>query len=127
MNALVTGLASALAYVACALFYQAGERRTALDRLKASPKARKAVRAVGWAALLIALWLFTLPQGWERGVTIWIGATVAAGGISLLIAAGGISLLISALMPRWHLASMGAAAACAMLLLLSIVVKGGAG
>ena len=118
MNALVTGLASALAYVACALFYQAGERRTALDRLKASPKARKAVRAVGWAALLIALWLFALPQGWERGVTIWIGATVAA---------GGISLLISALMPRWHLASMGAAAACAMLLLLSIVVKGGAG
>ena len=118
MSALVTGLASALAYVGCALFYQAGERRTALSALKSSPKARKAARAAGWAALLIALWLFALPQGWERGVTIWIGATIAA---------GGISLLVSALMPRWHLVSMAAASGCAILLLLSLAVKGGAG
>lgn len=118
MSALVTGLASALAYLACSLFYQAGERRTALGPLKTSPKARNAARAVGWAALLIALWLFALPQGWERGVTIWIGVTVAA---------GGISLLVSALMPRWHLASTGVAGGCALLLLLSIAVKGAAG
>ena len=118
MSALVTGMAGALAYVACSLFYQASERRTGLARLRASSKARTAARAAGWAMLLIALWLFAQPQGWERGVTIWIGATIAA---------GGISLLVSALMPRWHLVSMGAAAACATVLMLSIVVKGVAG
>ena len=118
MNALITGLAGALAYLACALFYQAGERRTALAQLKSSPQARKAARAAGWAALLVALWLFALPQGWERGAPIWIGAVIAA---------GGTSLLVSALMPRWHLASMGVAGGCALLLLLTIAVKGVAG
>ena len=115
---MVTGLAGALVYLACALFYQAGKRRTELTALKSSEKARAGVRTAGWAALLAALWLFALPQGWERGVAIWIGAITAA---------GGISLLVSALLPRWHLPSMAFAGACAVLLLLSLAVKGVAG
>lgn len=115
MSALVTSLAIILAYLACALFYQASERRAAIAALKTSQRARTGARAAGWAALLIAFWLFALPQGWERGAPIWIGTVSAA---------GGVSLLISALRPNWHPPSLAFAGGCAALLVLATAIEG---
>jgi len=118
MSALVTGLGGVLAYMACALFYQAGERRTAVVVLNSSQQARAAARAAAWAALLAALWLFAQPHGWERGVAIWIGAVSAA---------GILSMLISALRPGWHVASGAAAGAGAIVLAAAATATGAAG
>ena len=97
---MVTGLSACLAYMACAGFYQAGERRSHVAFLNANATVRRVVYAGAWGLLLIALWLLALPQGWERGVPIWLG---------VLIGAGALSLFIAALRPAWHVASIAVA------------------
>ena len=106
---MVTGLSACLAYVACAGFYQAGERRSQTDLLKGSRLARRIVYAASWLLLLAALYLLALPQGWERGVPIWLG---------VLTAAGALSIFIAALRPAWHVASVAVAGAGAVLFLV---------
>ena len=104
---MVTALSACMLYAACAGFYQAGAQRTSLARLKTEVRLRRLVFAGSWVLALIALVLAAAPQGWERGVPIWLG---------LLTAAGAASLLIAALYPRWHLPS-GVAAGAATLVL----------
>ncbi|MEM8986183.1 MAG: DUF3325 family protein [Pseudomonadota bacterium] len=117
-NVIITGLASALSYLACALFFQSGARRSTIELLKTSERAQTGARIAGWALLVLALFLFSAPQGWERGVTIWIGAVAFA---------GGVSLLVSALRPNWHAYSGLAAGACAVLLTGALIVQGVSG
>lgn len=106
---MVTGLSACLAYMACASFYQAGERRSQVALLKASPAVRRGVYAGAWILLLVALWLLATPQGWERGVPIWLG---------VLTGAGALSLFIAALRPTWHVASIAVAGVGALAFLL---------
>ncbi|MEM0930515.1 MAG: DUF3325 family protein [Pseudomonadota bacterium] len=90
----LTSLALAITYLGCVAFFEAGERRGRLHEVLTLSPSGTWLRRWAWAALIIALFLFAQPQGWERGVPIWLGA---------LSVAGGISLLISALLPRWHI------------------------
>ncbi|MEM0984918.1 MAG: hypothetical protein AAGJ32_01605 [Pseudomonadota bacterium] len=90
---LATLAATGLTYLACVLFFQAGKRRTQFAGVAQSERLQSTFRYGALAILFAALWLFSIPQGFERGVTVWLGAVSAA---------GGVSLLVSALAPDWH-------------------------
>ena len=106
-------LAMFLLYLACVGFYQAGAKRTSLERLKTSAAARRSVRLASWGVALVALVLLAQPQGWERGVPIWLG---------LFTLAGVVSLLVSALAPRGHLVTAAGAAVAGLGLFLAAMV-----
>lgn len=80
-------LAAALLYTACVIFFQAGARRSGLDAVRRSAVVRNVSRAIAWAAVLAALWLCAEPQGWERGIPVWLGLFSLAGGLSLVVSA----------------------------------------
>lgn len=82
-----------LLFAACALFYQADKKRSAVAELRASPQLRTGVRA--GATLISALTLIMIAslQGWELGVPVWLGL------FSFVFVAG---LFLSAQKPDWH-------------------------
>ena len=102
-----------LAYLACVLFFQAGERRTQLAGIKASSNVKSSVRIGAWLLLLLALSLLSLSKGLELGITIWLGVVSCA---------GGTSLLVSALAPRWHwYSALAVLGVCACIILAGLV------
>ena len=60
------------------------------------------MRAASWALALVSLVLLAQPQGWERGVPIWLG---------LFTLAGIASLLVAALVPHRHVTTAAGSAA----------------
>ena len=84
---MVVALALSLLYLACAMFYQAHEKRTAVAAIRMSSRLQGRVTIAGWGLAVASLFLFAMPQGWERGVPLWFGAFTLAGTASLLIAA----------------------------------------
>jgi hypothetical protein len=102
-------VASMLLLVACIGFYHARSARTRFDALRQSARRRISLRWICWALLVLSAWLFALPQGWERGVPIWLGT---------LSLAGIVSLLLVTLAPRWHgpcaLVGLGVALICGL-------------
>ncbi|MEL6666919.1 MAG: DUF3325 family protein [Pseudomonadota bacterium] len=80
-------------YVACALLYQADERRAAYAQVKASKQIRFGLRFVAAILFLVSLMLMAPLQGWLRGVPIWLGM------LSLVFVLG---LFIAAQRPSWH-------------------------
>ncbi|MEM6914571.1 MAG: DUF3325 family protein, partial [Pseudomonadota bacterium] len=102
-------------YLGCVAFFESGERRGRVhDVLNITPSPTW-LRRSGWAALLFSLVLFAQPQGWERGIPIWLGA---------LSMAGGTSLLVSALLPRWHLWTGAGAGVVASMAILGALITG---
>ena len=102
-----------MAYLACVLFFQAGELRTQLAGIKASSNLQSSVRIGAWLLLLLALLLLCLSKGVELGITIWLGVVSCA---------GGISLLVSALTPRWHwYSALVVLGICACIILADLV------
>ncbi|MEO1044560.1 MAG: hypothetical protein AAFX04_03885 [Pseudomonadota bacterium] len=93
--------ATALLYIGCYAFYQAGKHRTTFPALKNSLAARRAVHAAGWAFAIAALMTLAEIYGWELGIPLWLAVFVVAG-IS--------GLLISALWPKLHFPSTVASA-----------------
>ena len=80
-------LSACLVYLACVGFYQAGEKRTSVDRLRASPRERTYVRAASTVLLLAGFAPLAIVQGGERAVAVWLGVLAGAGGVSLMVAA----------------------------------------
>lgn len=99
-------LGTSLLYLACVLFYHAHERRTAMAAVRSSSQAQVRVTLAGWGLAAASLFLFSMPQGWERGVPLWLGVFTLAGAASLLIAA---------LAPKRHVATGVAAMVVAVL------------
>lgn len=88
--------ATAILYLGCFCFYQAGKRRAAFRRLKDSEGARRLVHIIGWVLAFAALFLLAEVYGWELGIPLWMG---------MFVIAGVTSLLVSALWPRLHVPS----------------------
>ena len=103
-----------LLYLACALLYQAGVRRTTIAMAKNSGPVRLLFRLVAIALFAGSLWLASVPQGWERGIAVWLGL------VSLAALA---SLLVAGLRPQRHAAS--AVGACLIAAICGCVVVGG--
>ena len=91
-----------LTFAGCGLLYQADARRSAFAGLKTSWRARYLVRGCAVGVCMLALCLAAAPQGWERGVPIWVGL------LSLCFVAG---LYLAARRPAWHGPATGAALA----------------
>lgn len=90
------------AYLACGLFYQAKAKRSTLTSLVSEEVINSSLfswglRSLGILLLLASIFLATQPQGFERGVTIWLGIVSACGFLGLFIAAWNRT---------WHLPSM---------------------
>ena len=84
-------------YAASALLYQADKRRAEIALLKTSPRHRTGARLLACTILVLTLWAASLPQGWERGIPIWLG---------LFFAAFVTSLFVSAQFKKAHLATL---------------------
>ncbi|MEL7103801.1 MAG: DUF3325 family protein [Pseudomonadota bacterium] len=100
-----------LLYVACALLYQADERRAAFAQIKESKSMRYGLRSVAAILFLVSLMSMAPLQGWLRGVPIWLGM------LSLAFVLG---LFVAAQRPGWHAPSAMLAAG------LGFVAFGGA-
>ncbi|MCA8900407.1 MAG: hypothetical protein KDA53_04085 [Hyphomonas sp.] len=98
-----------LLFSACAMLYQADERRGAFDVVRKSFPVRMVLRL--GACLLFAATLVLLAglQGWERGIPVWLGVFSA-------VFVGG--LFLAAQKPGWH--GPGGAAALVLGVLFSI-------
>lgn len=85
MLAIISSLC--LLYFACALMYQADDRRAVFAQVKESRPLRFGLRS-GAAVLLIMSLLIMAPlQGWLRGVPIWLGLFSLAFVLGLFVAA----------------------------------------
>lgn len=82
-----------LLYVACAILYQADDRRAAFPAVQVSRPLRYGLRGVSMGLWLLTLCMLAPLQGWERGVTLWFGL------VSLVFVAG---LFLAAQKPDWH-------------------------
>jgi hypothetical protein len=82
-----------LLYAACALLYQADDRRSAFAAIRTSRPKRYGLRGIAIALCVLTLFMVAPLQGWERGVTLWLGL------ISLVFVAG---LFLAAQKPDWH-------------------------
>ncbi|MEM8636394.1 MAG: DUF3325 family protein [Pseudomonadota bacterium] len=100
-------------YVAVFAFYQSGQRRTVFAELKSSQAGRRAVRGAGWGLAALALLIMARPQGWERGIPIWLAA--------FMLAAFGC-LLVGSLFPKHHTSSAVLASVCSVVLGASIIL-----
>lgn len=76
--------ATALLYLACFAFHQAGERRAFFALLKNSRAARRTAAGAGWLLAMSSLYAFSSVEGWERGVPVWLGVFTLAGAAVLL-------------------------------------------
>ncbi len=107
-----TAFAASLLMLAVAIWIEAHERRAVFADMKASARNRNLAKGAGWALALIALVLMAQPQGWERGIPIWLGAATAA---------GIVGLLIDARFPGRHVEyGVGAAALAGLVLMTAI-------
>ncbi|MEM6535068.1 MAG: hypothetical protein AAF613_05440 [Pseudomonadota bacterium] len=85
--------ATCLLYAACALLYQADERRAVYERVRRSPRVRLGMRAVAVAIFAVTLTMIAPLQGWELGIPVWFGL------FSFTFVAG---LFLSAQRPELH-------------------------
>lgn len=90
-------LGAVVVYTGCVLLFQSGARRERHKAVRVPQAQRPIAKVFGWVFVLGSLFLFSIPQGIERGVPVWLGA-LALSGIA--------SLLVSALVPRFHLKSI---------------------
>ncbi|MEM9256698.1 MAG: hypothetical protein AAGA91_14725 [Pseudomonadota bacterium] len=86
-----------MTYMACAVLYHCGRRRSALPAMRRMGWARAVGYTLSWVLMAWALQVTATPQGWERGVPIWLG---------ILTLAGMCSLILATLVPRAHLWSL---------------------
>lgn len=93
---MIVVFALSLLYLACVVFYEAHAKRASFAVVKGSVQNQRRLKAVGWGLAVVSLFLFAAPQGWERGIPIWLGVFTLVGGASLLVAA---------LAPKRHVAS----------------------
>ncbi|MEL6411660.1 MAG: hypothetical protein AAFQ38_14785 [Pseudomonadota bacterium] len=85
--------ATCLLFAACALLYQADDRRSAFAGVRGSQPARFGMRASAIALFALTLMMLAPLQGWERGIPLWLGL------LSLVFVAG---LFLAAQKPAWH-------------------------
>jgi len=85
-----------LLYLACALLYQADDRRAVFAQVKDSKPIRFGLRSGAVALFVTSLLMIAPIQGWLRGVPIWLG---------LLSFAFVLGLFLAAQKPSWHLPS----------------------
>ena len=109
-----TGLGVLLSYLACAGLFQANSRRTTIQSFRFPDGDwpvlnRRLVLSASWALIIVSLLLFSAPQGFERGVPIWLG---------VLGLAGFITLFIAAIKPSLHMPISVITAACVVLMLI---------
>ena len=88
-----------LLFAACALLYQADERRSAFANVRGSRQIRLGMRVGAVLVFAMTLIMTATLQGWELGVPVWLGI------FSFAFVAG---LFLSAQKPDWH-AQTGAA------------------
>ena len=62
-----------LLFAACALLYQADERRSSFEFVKTSRRSRLWMRAVAVAVFLLTLMMIASLRGWELGIQTWLG------------------------------------------------------
>ncbi|NQY41421.1 MAG: hypothetical protein HRT80_15140 [Henriciella sp.] len=82
-----------LLYFACALLYQADDRRSPYAQIKQSKPIRFGLRSGAGIVFAISLLIMAPLQGWLRGVPIWLG---------LLSFAFVFGLFLAAQKPSWH-------------------------
>ena len=82
-----------LLFAACALLYQADERRSSFEFVKTSRRSRLWMRAVAVAVFLLTLMMIASLRGWELGIPTWLGV------FSFVFVVG---LYLSAQKPDWH-------------------------
>ncbi|MEO0818459.1 MAG: hypothetical protein AAFX86_14295 [Pseudomonadota bacterium] len=85
--------ATCLLFAACALLYQADDRRSAFAGVRGSQPARFGMRAGAVALFALTLMMLAPLQGWERGIPLWLGL------LTLVFVAG---LFLAAQKPGWH-------------------------
>lgn len=85
-----------LLYLACALLYQADDRRAAYAQVKTSKPLRFGLRFGATVTFLVSLLIVAPVQGWLRGVPVWLG---------LLSFAFVLGLFLAAQKPSWHVPS----------------------
>lgn len=93
---MLTALALICLYLACVGFYQAAPKRTLMERVKASRRAQKCLRAISWSLIILAFVFVSLVLGVERAIPVWL---------CLFMLAGFGSLLASAFRPDLHIKS----------------------
>lgn len=82
-----------LIFAACALLYQADERRSEFANVRASRSFRMGMRSAAMAIFVATLMMIATLQGWELGIPVWLGI------FSFAFVAG---LFLSAQKPDWH-------------------------
>ena len=76
-----------LQYGGCVALYHASERRSMVELLVRSARARATLKVVGWCLLIASVFLCASLQGWERGIPIWFCLIAVTGFVSLYISA----------------------------------------
>lgn len=76
---MVMTVAIALLVVAAALLLEADRKRAAWPLFQSSAAMRRSARWGGGALAAASLWLSAYPQGWERGIAVWLGLVTLAG------------------------------------------------
>lgn len=82
-----------LLFAACALFYQADIRRSALAKVRKSQIWRIAMKAAATVLCAITLFMIANLRGWELGIPIWLAM------FSFVFVS---SLFLAAQTPDWH-------------------------
>lgn len=80
-----TSLGVCLLYLASVGLFHAHPRRARIRSLNASALLRRFVFVGAWVLAGVALILIAEPQGWERGIPIWIGLFGLAGFVSIFL------------------------------------------
>ena len=78
---------------ACAMLYQADEKRASFAIIRQSIRIRNYMRSTAGILLVTTLVLLAGIQGWERGIPVWLGIFSA-------VFVGG--LFLAAQRPDWH-------------------------
>ncbi|MEM6858873.1 MAG: DUF3325 family protein [Pseudomonadota bacterium] len=103
------------AYASCVLFFQSGERRAKHPAVVVPAPRMAFARVAGWAMLPLSWACFIAASGVEVGTAIWLG---------VLALAGILSLLITAVLPKYHLASLLAVLGVSSVATLMAVLQG---
>lgn len=85
-----------LLFAACALLYQADDRRSTFSGVRASQQVRYGLRGAALVLFAMTLWMLAALRGWEIGIPLWLGF------LSLVFVAG---LFLAAQRPSWHAAA----------------------
>lgn len=84
---MLTSLAFALLLFAVVLWIEAHERRAVFATVQTSVSMRRGLKVGGWVLATLALFLCAEPQGWERGIPIWLAWFIGAAFVALLFSA----------------------------------------